>query len=711
MSQLNFRFSKSLPILLQSEASECGLTSLAMVANYHGHHTDLLTLRRRFTLSLKGATLSQVIQFANQLHLAGRPLRLELEELSHLQTPCILHWNLNHFVVLKSVSPKWVEIHDPAFGYRKLRYEEVSKHFTGVALELSPTPEFEKKTEVKPLSLRKLVGQVVGMRRAIVQVLVLSLGLEVLAVLAPFFQQWVIDDVIVSEDRDLMQVLAIGFFLLMLIQMAIQTFREWVVIYFSTTLSLQWVSGLFTQLTRLPMRYFETRHMGDVLSRFGSIQAIQSVLTATALSALLDGLMAVVALGMMLLYSVKLAMISFAALAIYVLVRWISYAPFKTANEEQIVHSAKEKSHFLESVRGIQTIKLFNREDERRSQWLNLVVNTTNRGLATQRLGVIFHTANGLVFGIESILVTYFGALMVMDNQFTVGMIFAYGAYKTQFSGRVGSLVDLFFQIRMLRVHCDRLADIVLTEPEPHHASGLVTRINTPSIELRNVRFRYADTEPWVLDGVNLHIHASESVAIVGASGCGKTTLLKVLLGLVQPTEGEVLVGGVPLKGLGLHAYREMIAAVMQDDQLFAGSVVENIAFFSNTTDFERIEFAAKLAAIHEDILAMPMGYRTLIGDMGAALSGGQKQRLLLARAIYKQPQILFLDEATSHLDISRERQVNEAIRSLQLTRIIIAHRPETIAMSQRVVRIEQGRVKQDFAQVPTHSHTELVTS
>ncbi|MGQ5524149.1 peptidase domain-containing ABC transporter [Chitinimonas sp. PSY-7] len=708
MSLLNFRFSKSLPILLQSEASECGLASLAMIANYHGHHTDLLTLRRRFTLSLKGATLGQVIQFANLLHLAGRPLRVELDALEHLQTPCILHWDLNHFVVLKRAGPKWVEIHDPAYGLRKLQYEEVSKHFTGVALELSPTPQFEKKEEVQPIRLGQLVGQVVGMRRAIAQVLALSLGLEVLAVLAPFFQQWVIDGVIVSQDRDLLQVLAIGFFLLMLIQMAIQTFREWVVIYFSTTLSLQWVSGLFTKLTRLPMRYFETRHMGDVVSRFGSIQAIQSVLTTTALSALFDGLMAVVALGMMLLYSVKLAMISFTALAIYILVRWVAYAPFKAANEEQIVHSAKEQSHFLESVRGIQTIKLFNREDQRRSQWLNLVVNTTNRALATQRLGVIFHTANGLVFGIEGILVTYFGAMMVMDNQFTIGMIFAYGAYKAQFSGRVGSLVDLFFQIRMLRVHCDRLADIVLTEPEPHREAGQVLTTALPSIELRNIRFRYADTDAWVLDGLNLHINAGESVAIVGASGCGKTTLLKVLLGLVQPNEGDVLVGGVPLKRLGLSSYRDMIATVMQDDQLFAGSIEDNIAFFNDVVDKERVEAVARLAAIHDDISAMPMGYQTLIGDMGAALSGGQKQRLLLARALYKQPRILFLDEATSHLDVVRERQVNEAIRSLSLTRVVIAHRSETIAMAQRVIRIDKGKITQDFHQVSELDSIEL---
>ncbi|MBV8464425.1 MAG: peptidase domain-containing ABC transporter [Burkholderiales bacterium] len=700
LSSLQWGIGRKLPMLLQTEAVECGLASLAMVAGYHGHTTDLATLRRRFSLSLKGATLAQIIQFANALNLAGRPLQLELNELPQLQTPCVLHWDMNHFVVLKRATDKFVEIHDPAFGIRRLGYEEVSKHFTGIALELSPTPGFEKREEKQTITVRGLVGHVVGLRRSLLQVLLLSLSLEVIALISPFFQQWVVDGVIVSNDRDLLKVLSIGFLLLMLLQMAVTTFRSWLVVYFSTTLNVQWVANLFTRLTRLPMAYFEKRHMGDVVSRFGAIDTIREVLTNTALSALLDGIMAIAALAMMMVYSVKLAVVTFAALVIYILIRAVAYAPFKAANEERIVHAAKAQSHFLESVRGLQSIKLFNREDDRRSQWLNLTVNTTNRDLATQRMSVLFKTANGLVFGVENILVTYLGALMVMDAQFSIGMMFAYAAYKAQFSGRVGSLVDLFFDIRMLRVQCERLADIVLTEPEPQSDSTHAPVNLQPCIELRNIRFRYADTEPWVLDGISLKVEVGESVVVVGQSGCGKTTLLKVLLGLIQPTEGEVLIGGVPLKGLGLRAYRDMLGAVMQDDQLFAGSIADNIAFFSGDIEHKRVEACAKLAAIHEEIMAMPMGYQTLIGDMGGALSGGQKQRLLLARALYKKPRILFLDEATSHLDVGRERQVNDAVRRLRLTRVVIAHRPETIAMAARVVRLDKGRVAQDFRQV-----------
>ncbi len=411
--------------------------------------------------------------------------------------------------------------------------------------------------------------------------------------------------------------------------------------------------------------------------------------------------MTVIAFGVMLVYSFNLAMVSVLAVALYVLIRTLSYRPLKAASEEQIVHSATEQSHFLESIRGLQTIKLFNREDERRAQWLNLVVNTINRGLVTQRMHVLFRTTSGLILGAENILVIYFGALLVMDGTFSIGMLFAYIAYKTQFSSRVGSLVDLSFEIKMLRLQRERLADIVLTEPEANLDIGTLSTKLIASIELRNVRFRYADSEPWVLDGVNLKIEAGESLVIIGPSGCGKTTLLKVLLGLAQPNEGEVLIGGVPLRGLGLRAYRDMLATVMQDDQLFAGSVADNISFFASDQSQQRVEVCAKQAAIHEEIMAMPMGYATLIGDMGTSLSGGQKQRILLARALYKQPRILFLDEATSHLDIEREQQVNEAVRSLHLTRVVIAHRPETIAMARRVVKLESGRISQDLAQAP----------
>ena len=701
LSRLDLGVRRRLPMILQAEAAECGLASLAMVAGFHGLSTDLPALRQRFSLSLKGATLANVMHVAAALELAGRPLRLELEQLPELKTPCILHWNLNHFVVLKEANARRIVVHDPAFGARNLTYAEASRHFTGVALELSPTVEFKPAEERQRIRLRDLMGKVVGLKRSVTQVLMLALCLELLALLSPFYMQLVIDSALVTADLDFLTVLAIGFGLLVAVQSGLSLVRSWALLYLGTTLNFQWLANVFSHLIRLPVGFFERRHMGDIVSRFGAVAAIQQTLTGTFLEALLDGVMSVATLAMMLHYSPMLAMISIGAVAIYACLRALAYGPLRAASEEQLVLSAKQQSTFLETLRGIQSLKLFSREDERRARWLNEVTDTTNRTIRTQKFLLYYKAANGLLFGLENVLVIYFGAHLVLENGFSTGMLVAYMSYKMNFTTRVGGLVDKFFEVRMLELQAGRLADIVFHEREdPGPPVEKTASDIEPRIELRNISYRYADSEPNVLNGCTLSIDAGDCVAIVGPSGCGKTTLVKLMLGLFPPVEGEIFVGGVSLRHLGLRNYRRMAASVMQDDQLFAGSLSDNIGFFDAAPDQDWIEHCGKLAAVHDEIMRMPMGYNTLIGDMGTAISGGQKQRILLARALYKRPRILFLDEATSHLDVGNERAVNIAMKELGITRVIVAHRPETIAIARRVVVLQAGKVGQDLRPV-----------
>ena len=696
LPRLDFGGRRRLPVFLQTEAAECGLASLGMVAGFHGHRMDLAGLRRRFTLSLKGATLAYLMQVAGRLNLAPRPLRLELDELPKLKTPCILHWDLNHFVVLKSAGARDAVIHDPAFGVRRLPLAEVSKHFTGIALELVPTAEFRRADERRRVRLGDLTGPVRGLARSLAQVLLLALVLQSFALLAPFYMQWVVDGAVVSADRDLLAVLGLGFLLLAAIQVAVGALRSWVVLYLGTTLNLQWLANVFSHLLRLPVAWFEKRHLGDVVSRFGAVTTIQRTLTSSFVEAVIDGVMAVATLAMMLVYSVTLTAIAALAVCAYAVSRAAFYAPLRRATEEHIVHAARQQSHFLETVRGVQSIKLFGRQEERRSRWLNLVVDAVNRDLVVQKLSLGFRSANGLVFGAERIAVVWVGALLVLDSAFSIGMLFAFMAYKEQFSVRVAGLIDKLIELKMLQLQGERLADIVLTPPE-EEAVTPAPGVEEASIEVRGLAFRYSDTEPFVIQNCSFRIEPGESVAIVGPSGCGKTTLVKIVLGLLAPTDGQVLVGGVDLQRLGVEPYRRLVGTVMQDDPLFAGSIADNVSFFDPSPCQDAIERCTRLAAVHDDIVAMPMGYHTLIGDMGAALSGGQRQRILLARALYKQPRILFLDEATSALDVQRERQVNEAIRGLNLTRILIAHRPETIASAGRVIVLQAGKVAQDL--------------
>jgi ATP-binding cassette subfamily B protein RaxB len=356
------------------------------------------------------------------------------------------------------------------------------------------------------------------------------------------------------------------------------------------------------------------------------------------------------------------------------------------------VRTAKQQSHLLETVRGVQSVKLLDRQHQRQTGYQNLVVDTFNAGIRVQKLAMLFQALQGALFGVENIAVIWLGARLVLQGGFSVGMLFAFLSYKQQFTSRVRSLIDKGIEFKMLGLHLERVADIALTEPESHDTAAVTETLALRSdIEVRNLSFRYAEADPLVLQHVALKIEAGESVAIVGPSGCGKTTLLKVMVGVLPPTEGEVLVGGMSLSRLGVQAYRTMIGTVMQEDQLFTGSIADNISFFDQEPDQDWIEACAQRAALHQDIVTMPMGYRTLIGDMGTVLSGGQKQRLLLARALYKRPKILFLDEATSHLDVPRERLINDTIKQLNMTRVIIAHRPETIASADRVIVLGDG--------------------
>lgn len=696
LNQLSFGLGRTLPIALQTEASECGLACLVMVSNYHGFRTDLATMRRLFLISIKGTTLGHLMGMAQAVGFTTRPVKLELEDLKDLRRPCILHWNFNHFVVLKEVGARHVVIHDPAMGVRKLSFEEVSAAFTGVALELWPNPGFKQVTFKQSVKLRDMMGHVTGLYRSMGQVLLLALALEVFALVSPFYMQWVVDHVLVSADRDLLTTLALGFGLLVFMQQAISTVRAWVIMHMSTTLNVQWRANLFAHLIRLPVDFFEKRHLGDVVSRFGAIDQIQHTLTSTFVEAILDGVLTIATLAMMFLYSPTMAWIAIGAMLLYGLGRWAWFRPLRNATEEQIVHAAKQQTHFIETVRGVRALKLFQRLDERRNSWLGLFVEQVNADLRTQKLQVMYRLLNGVLFGVERILIVWLGAKLVMDGAFTIGVLLAFIAYKDQFVTRVSGLIDRLVEMRMLHLQGERLADIALAEQEPEVVdtmSKLEIEKLPANIVIQGLRYRYADGEPWVLDGVDLEIAEGESVAIVGPSGCGKSTLMNVMLGLRPFKEGQVLVGGQPLSKLGLSHLRSMIGTVMQDDALFAGSIADNIAFFDQQVEMAWVEECARKAAVYEDIAAMPMGFNTLIGDMGAALSGGQKQRILLARALYKKPKILFLDEATSHLDVAREAMVNEAIQALDMTRVIIAHRPETIASAKRVIVMAAGKV------------------
>ncbi|MGE8218479.1 MAG: peptidase domain-containing ABC transporter [Stenotrophomonas acidaminiphila] len=683
---------RRMPLVMQTEAAECALACLTMISCYFGHEIDLAAMRRRFSTSLKGVNLARMVEIADALGLDARPLRAELEYLPDAQLPCILHWNLNHFVVLQKIKGKEAVIFDPAVGRYQITIDRLSDHFTGIVLELKPGADFAPVRERRAVSLRSLTGRITGLMPVLVQVIGLAFAIEILALVLPFQIQLVVDQVILSSDKGLLVVVSIAFLLVILLQTVLVVIRGWVISWLGASLNSQWATNLFGHLLKLPLEYFEKRHIGDVVSRFSSVQFIQQTFTGSFVEALLDGLVGILSLIILSAYSLKLTGLVVLACTLYVALRWAFYRTLWRINEEQLIYGAKQQSELMESVRGVQTIKLANKQVERKNRLANATVESSIRSMKAQRLSLSFGAINRGLFGAQRVMVIALGAYLVIQGEFSAGMLVAFVAYADQFTGKFGSFVDRFVAFRMLRLHGERIADIALTAPEQHVQNSSFTGLIPESrIDVKGLSFRYAEGEPWIFQGLNMTIEAGESVAIVGPSGCGKSTLAKLLLGLLEPTEGVIQIGGMDIRHYGLENYRRIVGAVMQDDHLFAGSIADNISFFDESATMDQVVAAAGLAQMHEEIVAMPMGYESLVGDMGAALSGGQKQRIMLARAFFKNPRVLIMDEATSHLDGANEMKINEKIREINITRIIIAHRAETIASAGRMIRLDES--------------------
>jgi ATP-binding cassette subfamily B protein RaxB len=665
-----------------------------MLANFHGNGIELAELRSRLNVGMTGATLATLLPAAETLGLSSRAVRLDMDELGKLRLPCMVHVGLNHFVVLTAISKRHVSVQDPATGPRRLSLQEFSQTFTGVAVEVQPTRSFAPTPRAPKLSIRHLVFGANGVKGALSSILAISLLLELVVLASPLLTQAVVDHVIIEGDADLLLIVAVGMTCLLLVQTIAQGIRAWCATAISLSLNLEWSSRVFAHLVKLPQQYFERRQLGDIVSRFDSLDAIQQSVANKSVEIVIDAGMAALSLSLMIYYSWQLAIVTAAAIVAAFISRMYLYRGMRDTNANIIGLSAQKQGVFLETVRGQTEVKLHNGVAFMVARYINRTVRLNNASAKFQSLNIVFSGVDSAIFGLHKMVVLCLGASLAIRGLFTAGMLIAFIAYADQFCGRVISFFDFALHVRMLRVHAERVADIALATEE-RWQQGRGTHVEPDSsIELRNVSFRYSDTAPWVLKSCSLKVEAGEVIAIVGASGSGKSTLLKIMCGLLDPLEGAVALGNVELSQLGKHAQRSITSVVMQECTLFSGTIGENISFFDPSQDQDAIDMAARRAGILDDILRMPMRFHTRVGDMGAALSGGQRQRVALARALYRNPKILLLDEATSHLDIDRERQIAEEIRQMRLTKIIVSHRPETIKDADRVFVLDQGTLR-----------------
>lgn len=692
MSKWSRAFRKPVRTIFQSESADCGLACLAMIANWHGSNISLWELRKKFGSSSRGMNLLQIKKYASELGFEAVAYQVELNEMRQLSLPCILHWNFTHFVVLERLTATGAYIVDPARGRQRLSHEAISNNFSGVALELIPT---ENKTRSissqRALTLRDFANNSKGLVRSISSILFFSLALQAIVLALPIFLQMAIDRIVPSRDTYSLELLFWCFLGLALCLAAISWARALIVLHLSARLGMGWVKYVFEHLLSLPVSYFERRSLGDISSRMSSIQVIQRFFSVSFVEILMDGIGATITLIMLFFYSGTLSVIPVVAVAIYLVARAISYGALLSASEEQIFSASKQHSNFLESIRGIQSIKLGGGEHLRTEGWSNFLVSTTNSDI---RAGSVRAVATGIsrtIFGLERVLVVYFGILLVIKGDLSTGMLVAFISYKELFSTRISGVIDNLVEMRALRVHLDRLADVLFSSPEK--ITGTPVNALGGTISVRDIWYRHGVDSPWILEGCSFEVAAGECIAFSGISGTGKTTLVKILLGLIEPDHGDVFYDGKSLKEVDQREFRSLVGVVMQEDRLFAGTIADNIRFFDPRISLADVMESASSANMHDDIMAMTMNYHTLIGDMGTSLSGGQRQRLLLARALCKRPSILFLDEASSHLDAAAELAINRKIAQLKITRIVVAHRNETLAIADRVLQLSHGKV------------------
>ncbi|WP_318376631.1 peptidase domain-containing ABC transporter [Enterobacter sp.] len=689
IAKLDLHLRSRLPLVHQTESAECGLACLAMIGGHYGKQSDLLTLRQQFNLSARGTTLSGLSHIADQLGLATRALSLELNEISALKMPCILHWDFNHFVVLVSVKKNCVILHDPARGRRTVGPEELSRYFTGVALEVWPGSHFKTEALTQKFSLSTLIKRVYGLKSALGKIFCLSLIIESINLLIPIATQLVMDHAIPAGDVGLLTLICFGLFLFTLLRMALSAFRSWSSLLMATLINVQWQSGLLNHLLRLPLSYFERRRLGDIQSRFGSLNTLRETFTSSVVGALIDGTMLIGTLIMMVFYGGTLTGIVLGFTTLYLLIRWLTYGTYRELSEEALIKDARSRSYFMETLYGIATVKMQGISDRRGAHWLNLEIDTINTEIKISKMDLLFGGVNSIISACDQIVILWLGARLVIDNEMTIGMFIAFGVFREQFADRIWTLTNFLMRLRIMNLHNERIADIALSPQEKKKSDREIVNTMQPvSLETHALSYRYDEYSTDIFHNLSIRVAAGESVAIVGPSGAGKTTLMRVLCGLFEPQAGKVLIDGQDISFIGLNNYRKIIGCVMQDDKLFSGSIRENISGFDESTDDKWLEDCARASYIHDVIVKMPMGYDTLIGELGEGLSGGQKQRIFIARALYRKPGILFMDEATSALDQDSENVINQAIKALNITRIIIAHRTTTIASVDRVISL-----------------------
>ena len=672
------------PVIVQSERTDCGLATLAMVAAFHGSGSDLRALRRRFPDA--APTLRSILVVADRIGLIARPVRVGSSELHRLLLPAVLHWRFDHFVVVTDVGRRHVTVNDPAAGRRRVAWAEIDRSFTGVAVEFSRAPRFIEGPRPRLTGMAGLLRSIRGLPRYVASMLLLLIVVQLLGLVPPIATQLLIDEIVMGNDRQWLYRIIAGLGIVMFAGLLIDSLRRYITIYTGMRLSLDFTSAVVRHLLRLPVMTVARRSVGDLVSRLDSLRPIELALTDTVLRVVVQSTVLIASCGLMLAYNRQLAAVAGLALCAIAVVQAVSLPRSKELTMTAVLASARAKNSLIDTLRGYTSVAALGLSSQRQAHWQQGFAELTNANTERQLVALRAGIGHGIVNVLEHVVFLAVGLGAVLDQQATLGILFAFMTLRGRLHGAVADLVVSTRELFLVRAHIERVAEIVHEDAVPESRSAVFRRPIVGRIRCVDVSFGYPG-RGLVLDGLNESIGEGESVAICGPSGAGKSTLLMLMAGLLEPRSGSIRCDDLDYSLWDRRMLQQQFGIVLQTDRLFEGSVADNVSGFDTAPSVARVRDATRVTALWDEVHALPMGIHTPIA--GAGLSGGQVQRLLLARALYRQPRVLFLDEATSNLDHATEVEVVANLESLDCTIISVAHRRNAIARAGRVVRLD----------------------
>ncbi|MEZ4560980.1 MAG: peptidase domain-containing ABC transporter [Caldilineaceae bacterium] len=697
---------KRVPVLLQMTPTECGAACLAMVLTYYGRETTINECRRVLQSGRDGLTARVIAQGARSMGLDVRAFSMAPDALAEVPLPAIVHWNFDHFLVVERWSPQQVHVVDPAMGRRRLTSDEFSAGFTGVVLTMAPGAAFQPGRSPDKLSWRVYFRDLIqapGAKRVLAQILAASALLQVLGLIFPLFTMVLVDHILPAQAASMLTILGVGMVILVLAQVVLGYLRDALALYLEVRLDTQMMLGFFAHVLNLPFRFFQERSSGDLLMRLGSISVIREVLTGETVAALLDGAMALFYLVVLLIWEPIFGLLALLFGGLQALVLLASSRRLYELTERDLAAQAESQSYLVEALAGVGTLKATASEDRALGNWSNLFIKQLNVSIRRSHLGNLIDTGQDLIGTLAPIVLLWLGGMWVLNGAMTLGVMLAVVTLATSFLDPLSSLVATAQGLHLLGANLDRIADVLKSAPEQDEDAVSPAPTLTGALEVRDVSFRYHATAPWALRDVAFRVRPGQKIAVVGRTGSGKSTLGLLLLGLYRPDEGDILYDCHSLATMELRSLRRQIGVVLQEPALFSGSIRQNIALHDPQVTTAQIEAAARLAAIHDEIIALPMGYETIIAEGGTDLSGGQRQRICLARALVQRPAVLLLDEATSDLDAVTESMVDRNLNDLVCTRIVIAHRLSTVRNADLILMLDDGFI------VEQGTHDELL--